>query len=42
MYKDTTIVAIHKIYAKKSANILIYFVNSHKITQSVKHYERYI
>lgn len=34
MYKDTTIIAIHKIYTKKSDNILIYFVNSHKIKQS--------
>lgn len=34
MYKDTTIIAIHKIYVKKSDNILIYFVNSHKIKQS--------
>ena len=42
MYKDTTIVAIHKIYAKKSANLLIYFVISHEITKSVKHYDRYI
>lgn len=42
MYKDTTIVAIHKIYAKKSANLLIYFVISHEITKNVKHYDRYI
>lgn len=34
MYKDTTIIAIHKIYAKKNVNILIYFVNSHEIKQS--------
>ena len=41
MHKDTTIDALHKIYAKKSANLLIYFVISHAITKSVKHYDRY-